>query len=264
MKNSINELICLCIKSCGMIQMKKLLIICFLIIGIVLISGCTSEEKTNSETSIDSQNSDIQNPELIIKQSDVPGLTLSSYKFYAVPKSTPDIGVDYFHDFYGTDEVNEITWRSYLTLPFYILEESEEYDDVLPIGTRNVGQSSDWRGESRRRVNVALLKFDSSKPFHNYYAEAWDVFIDYAYQNPSQEYLGYNWSSINKKVDLSIGDYCYYISKQNKYNADVQETRLVMLYEDNFVIIVVSGETGDSENENDAIRIAKKIKSRLD
>jgi hypothetical protein len=35
--------------------MKKLLIIFILIIGIVFISGCTSENKTNSETSIESQ-----------------------------------------------------------------------------------------------------------------------------------------------------------------------------------------------------------------
>ena len=32
--------------------MKKLLIICFLILGIIFISGCTSEDNTNSETSI--------------------------------------------------------------------------------------------------------------------------------------------------------------------------------------------------------------------
>lgn len=39
-----------------MFQTKKLLIICYLITSIVFISGCTSNEKINPETSIDSQN----------------------------------------------------------------------------------------------------------------------------------------------------------------------------------------------------------------
>lgn len=39
-----------------MIQMKKLLIISILIISIVFISGCISDEKTNPETSTDQIN----------------------------------------------------------------------------------------------------------------------------------------------------------------------------------------------------------------
>ena len=86
--------------------MKKLLIICILIVSLVFISGCASDEQTSSEIITSSQNnqeSDTQNPELIIKQSDVPGLSLNGYNFYAVPKSTPEIGLDD----YNIDEVNE-------------------------------------------------------------------------------------------------------------------------------------------------------------
>ena len=46
MKNSINELNNSNYKFCRMIQMKKLLIIYMLIVGIVLISGCTSDVKS--------------------------------------------------------------------------------------------------------------------------------------------------------------------------------------------------------------------------
>jgi len=244
--------------------MKKSLIICILIIGIVFISGCTSDEQASSEiltSSQSNQKSDTQNPELIIKQSDVPGLTLVVYNFYSVPKSTPDIGIDYLN----IDEVNETNLVPILMLPSLVLMNSQKYDNVLPIGTRNVGQFSTWKDESGREVDVSLIKFDSSNSFHNYYAEAWDVLVDYANQNPQELSGSSGWISmddINNKVDLSIGDYCYYISKQNQYNADVQETGLVMLYKNNYVRITVKGETGDSEN--DAIRIAKKIKSRLD
>ena len=250
------------------IQMKKLLII-FLIVSVIFISGCTSEKITNSETSIDSQNnqqSDTQNPELIIRQSDVPGLSLNGYNFYAVPKSTPEIGLDD----YNIDEVNETNVMLILMIPGMGLpgmgpdKLGQEYDNVLPIGTRNVGQSSTWKDESGREVKVILRKFDSSKSFHNYYAEAWDFLVDYANQNPQKLSDG-GWITmdyINNKVDLNIGDYSYYISKQNQYNPDVQETSLMMLYENNCVSISVKGEVGESEN--DAIRIAKKIKSRLD
>lgn len=242
--------------------MMKYLIICILIVSVIFISGCTSEEITNSETSIDSQNnqqSDTQNPELIIKQSDVPGLILNRYNFYAVPKSTPEIGLDD----YNIDEVNETNIMLILMIPVMGLSNSQEYDNVLPIGTRNVGQSSTWKDESGREVKIVLTKFDSSKSFHNYYAEAWDFIVDYANQNPQKFSSGFiTMDDINNKVDLSIGDYCYYTSKQNQYNPDVQETSLIMLYENNYVLITVKDEVGESENN--AIRIAKKIKNRLD
>ena len=243
--------------------MMKYLIICILIVSVIFISGCTSEEITNSETSIDSQNnqqSDTQNPELIIRQSDVPGLSLNGYNFYAVPKSTPEIGLDD----YNIDEVNETNLMLILWMPGRGLSNSQEYDNVLPVGTRNVGQSSTWKDESGREVKVTLAKFDSSKSFHNYYAEAWDFLVDYANQNPKKfsDSGPITMDDINNKVDLSIGDYCYYTSKQNQYNPDVQETSLIMLYENNYVLITVKDEVGESENN--AIRIAKKIKNRLD
>ena len=238
--------------------MKKLLIICILIIGIVFISGCTSDEQANSEISTSSQSnqeSDTQNPELIIKQSDVPGLTLMSYSYYAVPKSTPSYGIDDLKDivYLNIDEINLTIAYTIFLLPTAGYQKSQTYDDVLPIGTKNIGQYSIWRDESGREVKVQLINFDSSNSFYKYYAEACDVIVDHANQNPQESSIDY----YRNMVDLSIGDYCYYVTNQNQYNADVQETNLLLLCNNNYVTISVKDETSESVNE--AIRIAKKI-----
>jgi len=243
--------------------MKKLLIICILMVSILFISGCTSDEQASSDISTSSQSnqeSDTQNPELIIKQSDVPGLTLAGYHYFAVPKSTPDYSIDYLN----IDEVNETNLLQIFWLPVTGKMNSQNYNNVLPLGTRNIGQYSIWRDESGREVEVELIKFDSSNSFHKYYAEAWDVLVDYANQNPQSfsDSSMISLDDINNKVDLSIGDYSFYNSKQNQYNADIQETSLVMLIGNNYVTIMVKDEA--SESVNKAIRIAKKIESRLD
>jgi len=244
-----------------MIQMKKLLIICILIVSVIFISGCTNDEQTYSEISTDSQNnqqSDTQNPELIIKQSDVPKLTLMGYSYLAVPKSTPFYGIDYLKDYINLNEINKSTAQVILSFPMGSLQSQQHYDNVLPIGTKNSGQTSIWNDESGREVRVYLHKFNSSNSYYKYYAEAMDVLVDDANKNPQEPNSDY----YKNKVDLSIGDYCYYTSEQNQNNADIEETFLVLLYKNNAVQISVEDETGESVNE--AIRIAKLIEGRLD
>ncbi len=70
--------------------MKKLSVICLLVVGIILISGCIDEEKTNSKTSTSSQSSmnetsketsavpDISQPELMPGEFDI---NITSYYF---------------------------------------------------------------------------------------------------------------------------------------------------------------------------------------
>ena len=116
--------------------MKKLLIICILIVSIILISGCTSDEQANSEISTSdqiNQESDDYVPDLILKPNDVPKLTLSKYNFIAVSKSA----------IYDLNSTGVST-----------------YQDVLPLGMRNVGQGSEWEDQSGRRVRVGIEKFD--------------------------------------------------------------------------------------------------------
>jgi len=68
---------------------KKLLVICILIISIIFITGCIDDEKMETGTTTSSQDnheSDTQTTDSILKQGDVPGLTLSSCTLFAVPK----------------------------------------------------------------------------------------------------------------------------------------------------------------------------------
>ena len=70
--------------------MKKLSVICLLVVGIILISGCIDEEKTNSKTSTNSQSSmnetsketlavpDLSQPELMSGEFDI---NITSYYF---------------------------------------------------------------------------------------------------------------------------------------------------------------------------------------
>ena len=245
--------------------MKKSLLICILIVSVIFISGCTSDEQTSSDISTSSQSnqkSDTQNPELIIKQSDVPGLTLSSYEFYAVPKSTPDI----FKDFLDKRDINEANETLKMMLARLgaglVLMDSEKYTDVLPIGMRNVGQESSWKDKSGRRVDVYFIKLDSPS-FNKCYVESMDALIDEINQNPQlhlkSSFIGTE--DVNNMVHLSIGDYCYYIPKQDPDNLDIQQTNLVFCYKNNWVWMSVIDETDESINE--AIRIAKKVKNRL-
>ena len=122
--------------------MKKLLIICILIVSIVFITGCTSNEQANSEISSDYQTiQKSDTPDLIIKSSDVSGLSLVDYKFYSVSKSG-------FYD----GESRGIN--------------SKEYTDALPLGNRNVGGCSIWKDESGRGVAVDIHKYDSDSGFN--------------------------------------------------------------------------------------------------
>ena len=259
--------------------MKKLLIICILIIGIVFISGCTSDEQANSEISTSSQSnqeSDTQNPELIIKQSDVPRLGLVDHRFFAVPKSTPDYHLDFHPDLgegYDDDwEIDDFDENDLGSLAIVLVflnphpkyDEMQEYDNVLPLSARNIGQQSIWKDESGRGVSVRLMKFDSSDNFYKNYATFWDIAVDFVNKNPPKPddtFANNPIVGIYNKVDVNIGDYCYYISSQDRDNPDIQETNLVLLYKNNRVDISVIDETDESINE--AIRIAKKIKSRL-
>ena len=160
--------------------MKKSWAIFILIISIVLISGCTSEEKTNSETSVDSQSnqkSDTQTPDLIIKPSDVPGLTLTHYHFKAVPKN-----ISYNYDDNKTDS------------------SSQPYKDDLPLGTRNVGEGSSWRDKFGHDLNYIIYKYDSDSGFEEYHNKLETNFNDFCSVG---NYCGYRDTIQKNQPDIS-------------------------------------------------------------
>jgi len=178
--------------------MKKLLLICILIVSVIFISGCTSDEQASSDTSTSSQSnqeSDTQNPELIIKQSDVPGLTLSSYEFYAVQKNTIHV--------YGNES------------------DRTRYTDTLRMGYRNVGEESHWGDHSGRGVQVELLKYDSNSGLMEIIfniKDEWDS-VSKEEVKVAEEEKGIKFVF----GDPNIGDYSYYVSTTN-INTDIKAT----------------------------------------
>ena len=211
--------------------MKKKLVISILIIGIVLISGCTSEEKINSETSTDSQinhESDTKNPNLIIKQNDVLRLKLGDYKFLAIPKSS-----------------------------YYIINSKENimetpYQDVLPLGKRKVGETSNWGDKSGRTVVIMIKNYDSNSGLK----EKIIVFNETIRKENSEVLLQYD-----DYGNPKIGESCSYVVVSDNQN-DISRTVLEFIYKNNLVYVIVLDEKAKSKNE--AIRIAKIIESRLD
>ena len=208
--------------------MKKLLIICILIVSVIFISGCTSDEQASSDISTSSQSnqeSDTQNPELIIKPSDVPGLTLEEYVLYAVQKNTIYV--------YGNES------------------DRTRYTNTLRIGYRNVGEESRWYDQSGRFVKIELSKYDSNSGLMELISNMKERYEEIKDPEGVKSDFG----------DPNIGDYSFYLSTID-LNTDIQGTFIFFIYKNNYVNVMVSDEKDESFNE--AIRISKRVKSRLD
>lgn len=216
--------------------MNKILMICVLIVSVIFISGCTSNEQTNSNISTSSQSdqgSDTQNPELIIKQSDVSGLTLDqNYYFYAVQKDT-------IYE-YG-NENGRI-----------------KYTDTPGIDYRNVGENSRWSDRSGRWVDVELFKYDSNSGLMEIIFKIKDN-----YETMSEEEMNIAEEKGIEFVfgDPNIGEYSYYVTTTD-INTDIEATLITFMYKNNLVMIRLVDERDNSFNE--AIRIAELVISRLD
>ena len=237
MENSINEFIDISSKFCRMIQMKKLLIICILIVSMIFISGCTSEG--NTETPMSSQNtqeSNIQLTDSILKSSDVSGYDSYSHSLYSTPKNTLYVPFEWkptnFHHHYGAD--------SYAN---------------LPIGHRNVGEELRVGDQSGKILYISVVKFDSDP---DSFLIRWLDSPMKVYEQISADQLEARGISIS---DPNIGDYSHMISSINP-NTDVQTTEIRFIRGTTFVFVAVLDEKGISEKT--AIRIAKIIEGRLD
>lgn len=204
--------------------MKRLLVI-FLIFSIIFISGCTTEEKTNSFQN--NQQSDGNIASLIIEPNELPGLDLGYYKFFAVSKS------------------NVYTFENQSGV--------KEYEDVLPLGTRNVGQSSAWADKSGRIVQVGFQKYDSNSGLK----EQITVYNETLRNNLFEEY-----DELLDVGNSNIGDSCEYFSQIYNNQPEISQTVLKFVYKNYIVGVMVVDEKAKSKNE--AIRIAEIVESRLD
>jgi hypothetical protein len=216
--------------------MKNLLLTCILIGSIIFIAGCIGDEKTDAGTPASSQitqESDDQTPDLILKPSDVPGLTLGSYVFRAVQKNA----------LYTSDD----SWT-----------DTKEYKDALPIGYRNVGETSSWSDQSGRALTIMLLKYDSyidTASTDNYAADAADRYEKELEKGILSTGYERDWG------DPHVGDYSFYVATTDP-NTSIQTTKITFACNNYVAVVFFTDEEGKSKKE--AIRIAKVIKSRLD
>ncbi|MCZ7385535.1 MAG: hypothetical protein O8C63_12425 [Candidatus Methanoperedens sp.] len=213
--------------------MKKRLLMCIIFVGIVFAAGCLGEEKAaNSNTSMDSQT-----PDLIIKQSDVPGLGLWDFKFISIPKNS---SYNYTAQQQGNDE--------------------ETKDKKVPVGNRYVGQVSTWIDhQTQREVGVVVKNFDADSGFKE--------FFDSLLIRCDETMKARKWKSSENVLDFgcgspNIGDNSFdnYIIHQDA--PDVKTVGLDFSQRNYFVQITVVDKKEKSLDE--AIRIATIIKSRLD
>lgn len=204
--------------------MKKILLICIIVLGIVFVAGCIGGEKaTDTKTSTDSQTnpkSVSETSDFIIKQSDVPGLSLKQGCFYGYSKSssfnyTYLMGISQYNC-YGIAQNTPTT---------------------LQIGKKNVGQYSMWEDASGRSLTFVLYEFDTTS----------DVISIF--------------NSMKKKYDsANIGDYSFYIV--GSQTPDIEKGSLQFLKKNHYVTISIKDEKGKGLNE--MMRIAKIVEGRLD
>ena len=208
--------------------MKKLLIIYILIVSIIFISGCTSDE-TNSESSTSSQTN--SQSDLILRSSDVPGFVIQEYSFMSYPK---DLSYN-FND------------EKFLT----------GYTDVLPEGKRNVGQYMKWEDKTNGRLTVAIRKYDSNSGIEEYLKGQ-----ELLKNNPMEKEEFEQWKILTEfeEGNLKIGDYSYYLIIKNTYGY----TTKLNFYNDYGVCQMIINLDNKDKSKNEAIRIAKLIESRLD
>ena len=246
--------------------MKKLLLICILLVGLIFISGCVGEEKTNSKTSTESQinqssdnnqPSDTQSPDLIIKPSDVPRLNLASYYSISYPESSELLFSDSYVGsmggyifFKGWVDTNEVIDGLY----------NRRYKDILMLGQRKIGEYSRWSDEIGRSASVHYVGYDSNNNFPN--ATNHEL-----YNMPIIEYLKFLEDSYDSAdtpdmigyEDPEIGDYSLLV--ETEING-VRNTWIGYTYNNYIVDIEVKDDKENSRNE--ALRIAKIVKNRLD
>jgi hypothetical protein len=121
--------------------MKQKMVILILIIGIVLISGCTSEEKTNSKSSIDSQSS-----EPLIKPSDLPkGYLISDYTTYAISKG------DFVDINYSSLISNSKIFSAYA-------DSDNEYEGDIPEGKKRILTTFIAAKEDKSNITVIFIQ----------------------------------------------------------------------------------------------------------
>lgn len=215
-------------------------------IGIVYISGCTSEEKSISETLVDFQNnqqSDSQITNSILKQSDIPRYELKKNKDFVVPKNCDLI-------YNGTNSLVDC-------------QNERDYSE-----TKKIGELLEWGSNL-----FYYIKYDSNENFPT--RDSNENFIIFGYFPP----IGFYNQSILEELKNrdyrigipnlldyeypNIGDYSLFmIEKIEQSYGSITYISTLMYTNKNYVVVVrVCGDEKNSRSE--AFRIAELTENRL-
>ncbi|MDW7732940.1 MAG: hypothetical protein SCH66_10995 [Methanolobus sp.] len=205
-----------------------------IVIACLLFTGCISNEEDTSEASYYSGS--VQTPDFIIKPSDVPGLTLNSYFFYAVPE-------------------NEIYTSN--------SSPGSKYTESLPVGTRNVGEKSYWMDESgQHAVAVEIEKYDSDDGLEAMFEHGyeWIEIVRNATEH-GVDIQGIEYDTYDTDA-CDIGTNGIYSSKAPSDKPKISYTTITFMTSNNELVTVNTiDERGKDLDE--AIRIAKIVEARL-
>lgn len=209
-----------------MIRMKRLLIICILIVSIIFISGCTSEDKINSETSTYSQSSgSLINPTNLLK-----GYYSSNYKTYATSNAN---SFEYRPD-------SSISWG-----------DINEYSGEVPSGMKRVRTIFILENEDGSiKIEADIFEYDSNANVKEMISKAGDQFDA--------------WGASTTR-DL-VGDCSFQVSGYASENNDDVSMSTLFFSVDNILVLLESSGKGISEEkiEKETLKVAKAINDKID
>ena len=229
--------------------MKKLLLICILIVSIIFISGCTSEEKTNSETSTNLQTSD-----LIIKPSDLPkGYYSSEYTTYAITQGDSFIIQNFdFSSIFNSKNMYEgdIPSGKKRILTFFKLN---NYDNDIPMV-------------------VNILEFDSNSGLQDYFSS---LELDIKKVKEEKEKMwDPNVSNLSYEYEIeasSVGDYSFQYTYFEQIDNDFIAVGLFEFGYKNYLVKIIVQHQGEGDGkkqketiQKETLKVAEAIKSTLD
>lgn len=209
--------------------MKKLLIICILIVSLVFISGCTGEEKANAQTSTESSSSEhVINPTTILK-----GYQSSGYTTIATNEMNSCI-----YDFSGSGDLNLGTYGN-------------AYEGPLPSGQKRTGTYFRFSNEDNGvSMTIQIGESDSDSKFEDSFNDKLNVHDGFSIKG----------NYYNLETNL-VGDYSFLGSSD--WGDEVMN--VLTFSHENYIVSIYSLGTEQSMDlrRTEMLKVAKKIKSQL-
>lgn len=227
------------------IFMKKLLLICILLVGLIFISGCIDEEKTNPKTSTDSHTSmDSQTSEPLIKPSDLPkGYYSSEYTTYAISQGE-------------SFEIRNFGIGSYSS-------SKNKYEGDVPIGKKRIATGFRLNNyDNNIQMSVSISELDSNSGLKEYISE-----MESAMLEKEKEYSTTMHPDLFTVETSSVGDYSLQYSYElydefsDEYKGDVG----VFVFCSKNYLVGISTQPSEKETiRKETLKVAKAIESILD